>query len=117
MGTMAQSRFGLLVMVAAVSMGVAACSKPPIVCGGGVSPKNATDADLRLVSIARAESVDLCNQRDSACDFDVYKTRGGRTVRATRVIALDGRCVTRIGDDRFYAFDESGRLKNVINGL
>lgn len=115
METLAQSRLGLIVL--AVSMGVAACSKPPIVCGGEISPKNATDADLRLVSIARAQSADLCNLPNSACDFHVYKTKAGRTVKATRVTAYDGRCVTRIGDDRFYAFDESGRLEDVINGL
>lgn len=117
MATTVQSRFWLVTIGVVSACAVAACSKPPVICGGEVSPKNATDAELQLVDIARDRSTDLCNQPGSACDFNVYKTKAGRTVKATRSFAYDGRCITRIGDERFYSFDESGRLESVINGL
>lgn len=113
----AKLRSRLVLTVVVASLVVAACSKPPITCVGEVNPKSATDAELQLVDIAREQSADLCNQPDSACDFDVYKTKAGRTVKATRSFAYDGRCITRIGDERFFSFDESGRLESVINGL
>lgn len=102
---------------ACIAMGGAACSKPQVVCGGGVYPKAATDSELNLVSIAKVEAAEFCSRVDSGCDFSVYKTRAGATVKARRMVAHDGRCVNFIGDERFYSFDESGRLEGVINGL
>lgn len=115
MATMVQSK--VWVMAVAASMAVAACSKPPIICGDEISPKNATDAELQLVSIARDQAAGLCRQKDGGCDFSVYKTKAGRTVKVTRVMPYDGRCVSGFGFEKFYSFDESGRLESVINGL
>lgn len=96
---------------------LAACSEPQIVCGGEVYPTAATESELQLVSAAKVAAAEFCGRDDSGCDFAVYKTRDGMTVKATRMVANDGKCVNFIGDERFFSFDASGRLQRVINGL
>lgn len=105
-------------MVVAASLALAACSEPPpVICGGKVRPENATAAELDLVSIAIDRSADLCGYGGESCDFDVYKTKAGQAVKATRRRPYDGRCISRIGDDRYYSFDASGRLNGVMDGI
>ncbi|MEI4515155.1 MULTISPECIES: hypothetical protein [unclassified Stenotrophomonas] len=97
---------------------VVGCSKPEIACGTVVKPKNATDFELQLIAIARAESEKVCTQVEGArCDFSVYRTKSGWTVQASPSFPYEGRCITRIGGERYYAFDEVGKLVDVINGF
>ena len=117
MEPMERSKCWRLMFGACIAMASAACSKPQIDCGGGVYPKTATDSELHLVNIAKVEAAEFCGQADSGCDFSVYKTRAGVTVKARRMVAHDGRCVNFIGDERFYSFDKSGRLEGLIKGL
>jgi hypothetical protein len=97
---------------------VVGCSKPEAACGTVVKPKNAKDFELQLIAIARAESEKFCTQAEGArCDFSAYRTKSGWTVQASPRFSYEGRCITRIGGERYYAFDEVGKLVDVINGL
>lgn len=46
----------LIVLSISAGVLVVGCSKPEIACGTVVKPKNATDFELQLIAIARAES-------------------------------------------------------------
>lgn len=94
------------------------CSKSEVACGISVSPQQPTDFERQLLEVVRAKSADFCSQVESAnCDLSVYQTRAGWTVKATPSFPYQGRCVTRLGGERYYAFDKAGQLKDVINGL
>ncbi len=96
----------------------AGCSKPEVNCGVSVTPQHPTDFELQLLKVARASSEDFCTQVQGAkCDLSVYETKAGWTVKATPSFPYHGRCVTRIGGERYYAFDKAGRMTDEINGL
>lgn len=96
----------------------AGCSTPEVSCGGSVSPEYPTDFELQLLEVARASSVDFCTQVQGArCNLSVYETKAGWTVKATPSFPYQGRCVTRIGGERYYAFDKAGQMTDEINGL
>lgn len=107
------STLGTLLLVAVLLSG---CSKPQVSCGGNM-PRNATPAQLELVKIARGQAQELCGHGDGDCDYTVYETKAGQTVKATRVSPYEDKCVSNFGDDQYYSFDESGKLLKVINGL
>lgn len=83
-----------------------------------MTPQHPTDFELQLLEVARASSEDFCTQVQGAkCDLSVYETKAGWTVKATPSFPYQGRCVTRIGGERYYAFDKAGQMIDEINGL
>lgn len=96
--------------------GVTGCSSATVDCGGQVHPENLGADALRIVEKAKADSKAFCSESDSGCDFTVAKTAQGWSVAATRIFAVDGKCASRIGDERFFSYDESGTLLRVIEG-
>ena len=117
MGILERTRIMRLLPVACLAIVLPACSNKQVVCGGEVLPAAATQSQLELVRTAKAEASEFCGREDAGCDFSVYKTKAGTTVKVTRMVANDGKCVNFFGDERFYSFYGSGRLQNVINGL
>lgn len=109
------TRVALLLLV---TVAAAACSpSPPIVCGGHVRPENATPDQLRLVNIAKEKAIELCGVGGEKCDFSVYDTKVGPTVKAVHMRAHDGKCVSYFGGDMYFAFDGEGGAPRVIHGL
>jgi hypothetical protein len=97
---------------------LAGCTGPEVVCGGNISPRNPSAVELKLLEVAKKESAGFCNVQNAGCDFAVYETRAGRTVRVSlERPSSNGKCASYFGGDKFYAFDESGNLESVINGL
>lgn len=111
-------RFSYAVMAMTAPFFLVGCSKPDVACGVAVSPQHPTAVELQLLEVARAKSVDFCSQvQGASCDLSVYRTKAGWTVKATPSFPYEGRCVTRMGGERYYAFDKAGQLTDVIDGL
>lgn len=104
-------------LAAFAAVALSACNSPEIVCGGKVHPAGITPEQMRLVEVARHETEELCGAGGRGCDFSIYATRGGQTVRASRMSPDDNGCSTYFGDDQYVAFDEAGKFVKVINGL
>jgi hypothetical protein len=93
------------------------CSSEKIDCGGKISPDVINADALKIVKKAEIDSKAFCKGSDAGCTFTVAKTDQNWSVSATRVFAVDGKCVSRIGDEKFYKYDESGVLMRVIDGI
>lgn len=72
---------------------------------------------LEIVKKAAVASRTFRAESGAGCDFTVAKTNQGWSVAATRVLAVDGKCVSRIGDEKFYAYDDAGTLIRVVDGI
>ena len=96
---------------------MAGCTSAPVECGGKVRPEKLGPDALRILEKAKADSRAFCSESKSGCDFVVYRTPRGWAVAATKMIVEDGACVSRIGDDRYFSYDQSGTLLKVINGI
>lgn len=105
-----------IILALLVALLLSSCSQEDVVCGS-VEPGNPSPIESRMLEVAKRESTSYCNVEGMSCEFAAYETRGGRTVRVTRVYASDGKCIGALGDERFYSFDESGDLIKVINGI
>lgn len=102
----------------AVAVLLAGCTGSEVVCGGNISPKNPSAVELKLLEVAKKQSAGFCKVQNAGCDFAVYETKAGRTVRVSlERPSSNGKCASYFGGDKFYAFDESGNLESVINGL
>lgn len=104
------------VLASSVPMLLASCSSGDVVCGS-VEPKNPTEIESRILEIATRESLSFCSVDGAACEIAAYETRGGRTVRVSRVFAQDGKCIGALGDERYFGFDGTGRLVRTLNGI
>jgi hypothetical protein len=101
-----------LLAAAAVS-----CSSKAVHCGGRVYPVEAGADALGVVRKAEADSKEFCAESGAGCDFTVAKTKKGWSVAATRTFAVDGKCASRIGDEKIYSYDESGILVRVMDRI
>lgn len=117
MGILERTKIMRLLRVACLAIALPACSNKQVVCGGEVLPALATQSQLELVGTVKEEASGFCGREDAGCDFSVYNTNAGTTVKVTRMVSNQGKCINFIGDERFYSFDKSGRLQNVTNGL
>lgn len=120
MGRMGTTKAAGLLRAAAMTLSVlvvASCDSPDVVCGGSIDPSGATPYQLKLVDVAKLEAAGHCGVGGQECDYSVYKTKAGQTVRATRVSAQGGECVSYFGGDKYFAFDDKGVLVEVIDGL
>ncbi|MEJ7746428.1 MAG: hypothetical protein WKF61_06685 [Luteimonas sp.] len=96
---------------------VAGCSAEKVHCGGRIYPDQVGEDALKILKKTEAESKEFCSEPGAGCDFTVAKTRQGWSVAATRTFAADGKCASRIGDEKFYSYDNSGSLIRVIDGM
>lgn len=96
---------------------VACAPKPPVECGGKIYPESASAEALSIVERAAAESRPFCAGASDGCDFSVARTSQGWSVAVTRMIVVEGKCVSRLGDERFYSYDKSGAPVGVIDGI
>lgn len=106
-----------LMLVLLVTTSLAGCSQTEVSCGGNVKPENADSEVLKRVSNAKTDSAVFCSKKGMGCDFSVARTKDGWSVAVTRTFAVDGRCVSRIGDEKFFVYDERGALIQVIDGM
>lgn len=106
-----------LVLMVLIVAGLSGCSQAEVSCGGDVRPKGASSEALKLVSKARSDSTAFCSEHGMGCDFSVGRTREGWSVAVTRTFAVDGKCVSRIGDEKFFVYDAQGALLQVIEGM
>lgn len=95
---------------------VLACSPSPIACETKILPDNPTHETYQVLARAMVASHDFCKAGAADCEYIVAEVDGGWSVLATRTFAVGGKCVSRIGDERFYVFDASGRLTRVVYG-
>jgi hypothetical protein len=102
-----------LLLVAATS----GCSSEAMHCGGRIYPDHAGADALDLVKKAERDSKAFCAVSGAGCDFTVARTNQGWSVAATRTFAVDGKCASRIGDEKFYRYDEAGTLIRVVSGI
>lgn len=107
---------GRLTLVSLAVLLVASCSREDAVCGS-VKPERPTEIESRMLSVAKRQSFSFCSVQGASCELTAYETRGGRTVRVSRVFAQDGKCIGALGDEKFYSFDESGKLIRIVNGI
>lgn len=105
-----------LIRVALLFVPLVACSQQDVECGG-VEPRDYSQSELALLEVARKESLAYCGLPKTGCEFSVYKTRAGTTVRVSRLSSTGGQCLGAIGDEKFYSFDDVGHLVRVIDGL
>lgn len=96
---------------------LAGCTSEAVICGGDVSPKALAARAPNIVEQAKRDAASLCVRSNGGCDFRMARTRDGWSVAATFRVERDGKCLVRIGDQRFYLYDEAGVLQEVINGL
>lgn len=96
---------------------LAGCTSEAVTCGGDVSPKALAARAPNIVEQAKRDAASFCVRSNGGCDFTMARTRDGWSVAATFRVERDGKCLFRIGDQRFYLYDEAGVLQRVINGL
>ncbi|WP_141400851.1 hypothetical protein [Pseudoxanthomonas wuyuanensis] len=96
---------------------ISGCSSKADHCGGNVYPDKAGVDALRFVEKAKVDSEEFCLESGAGCDFTVAKTNQGWSVAVTRTFAVDGKCASRVGDEKFYSYDNSGSLIRVIDGM
>lgn len=97
--------------------GAAGCSSTNIPCGGRISPSGLKGDALVIAKKAVAESARFCAGTSEGCDYIVAKTPKGWSVASTRVSRVDEKCLSAIGDEKFYSYDDSGELLRTIDGL
>jgi len=107
-------QFGIVSLLAAATV---SCSSTTAQCGGRVFPDGVDAEALEIAEKAVVASKSFCAESDAGCDFTVAKTSQGWSVAVTRMYAVDGKCASRIGDEKFYAYDASGTLISVIDGM
>lgn len=105
-----------LIRAALILVPLVACSQQDVKCGG-VEQREYSQSELALLEVARKESLSYCGLPRVGCEFSVYKTRAGTTVRVSRLSPSGGRCIAAIGDEKFYSFNDAGHLVQVIDGL
>jgi len=93
------------------------CTSEAVTCGGDVSPKALAARAPSIVEQAKRDAASFCVRSNGGCDFTMARTRDGWSVAATFRVERDGKCLVRIGDQRFYIYDDAGSLRRVINGL
>lgn len=98
-------------------IGAAGCSSENIQCGGNISPTGIDGDALVIAKKAMAESAVFCAGSPVGCDYVVAKVPSGWSVAATRVFVVDNDCASRMGDEKFYNYDDSGKLIRVLDGL
>ena len=96
---------------------VASCSAERTVCGGRIYPDQPSSDALIIVKKARSDSRKFCSDEGAGCDFTIARTKQGWSVAAIKVFAVDGKCASRMGDEKFYSYDSAGSLVRVIDGL
>jgi len=96
---------------------LAGCTSEAVTCGGDVSPQALAASALNIVEQAKRDAASFCVRSNGGCDFRMARTRDGWSVAATFRVERDGKCLYRIGDQRFYLYDEAGVLQDVINGF
>lgn len=96
---------------------LAGCTSEAVTCGGDVSPRALASSVPNIVEQAKRDAASFCVRNSGGCDFTMARTRDGWSVAATFRVERDGKCLFRIGDQRFYLYDEAGVLQRVINGL
>jgi len=96
---------------------IAGCSAEDVRCGGhNYSEKVGADA-LRILKKAEVDSRAFCSGPGAGCEFTIARTNQGWSVAATKMVAVDGKCASRIGDEKFYSYDSSGSLIRSIDGM
>lgn len=95
----------------------AGCTSKAVTCGGDVSPRALAANAPNIVEQAKRDAASFCVRSSGGCDFTMARTRDGWSVAATFRVERDGKCLVRIGDQRFYLYDEAGVLQEVISGL
>lgn len=105
-------------LAAAVLLSGCSEKHPDVKCGGKVRfhQSNPAEADA-ILQAARRDSKDYCVESGGACDFSVTKEDDGWIVVALAVNTREGRCLYRIGYDRYYIYDTSGRLLRTLQGI
>jgi len=106
-----------LVLMVLIAAGLSGCSQAELSCGGDVQPKDASSEALKLVRKAKSDAAAFCSEHGMGCDFSVGRTKQGWSVAVTRTFAVDGKCVSRIGDEKFFVYDAQGVLIQVIEGM
>jgi len=106
-----------LVLMVLIAAGLSGCSQAEVSCGGDIQPRNASSEALELVSKAKSDAAAFCSEHGMGCDFSVGRTRKGWSVAVTRTFAVDGKCVSRVGDEKFFVYDAQGALIEVIEGM
>ena len=96
---------------------LAACAANEVSCGGNMSPEHIDRMAMVAIEKAKADSKAFCAGSPSGCDYTVASTPDGWSVAATLVFSVNGKCVSRIGDERFYSYDASGSLVRVLEGI
>ena len=105
-----------VVYILSLSM-LAGCTSEAVTCGGDVSPKALAASAANIVEQAKRDAASFCVRSNGGCDFRMARTRDGWSVAATFRVERDGKCLYRIGDQRFYLYDEAGVLQDVISGF
>lgn len=96
---------------------VTGCTSKTVLCGGQVYPDNISADAMRVVKKAEVDSRVFCAGSNAGCDFTIAKTNQGWSVAATRTFAVDGKCASRLGDEKFYYYDGAGALIRVVQGI
>lgn len=96
---------------------ITGCSVEDVHCGGHNYPEKVGEDALRILKKAEVDSRAFCSGPGAGCDFTIARTNQGWSVVATRMFAVDGKCASRIGDEKFYSYDSSGSLIRVIDGI
>lgn len=102
------------ILIAALCGG---CSLEEKKCGGKIHPENASGAALEIANKALIDSREYCRGAGLGCDLRVAKTSSGWTVAVVRKFSVDGVCASRVGDEKFYSYDNSGNLIKAVNGI
>lgn len=116
MGSYMKGSLTGLIRAALLLLPLVACSQEDVKCGG-VEQREYSQSELALLEVARKESLSYCGLPRVGCEFSVYKTRAGTTVRVSRLSPSGGQCIGAIGDEKFYSFNDAGHLVQVIDGL
>ncbi|WP_240099344.1 hypothetical protein [Thermomonas flagellata] len=117
MDYLALNSFWRCAVVFLLAAAVVGCSSTTVRCGGRVYPEKASADALSVVKKTEVDSKEFCAESGGGCDFTVAKTKQGWSVAATRTFAVDGKCASRIGDEKIYIYDESGVLVRAIDGM
>jgi hypothetical protein len=99
---------GILFVLIAV-----ACHSERIECWGAVHPGNLHSDGAEVLEKARLASRSYCSEVGTGCNFSVKKEAGGWSVTASKMLEVDGKCVSRIGDKQFYNYDAAGEPTGV----
>lgn len=98
-------------------LSLVSCGSGDLRCGGVVYPSDVSTDALKIVEKSKVNSREFCSHSDYGCNFTVAKIDGGWSVAVVRVLVVRGRCASRIGDDIFFIYNDSGVLVKTLNGV